>query len=244
VRFPWLVVLLAACGRIGFGTSDSLDDGPPTGDGPLSPFATSEVTCQTSPTVLALPRDAQAGESLLVIFFMREPVGPAPTIAGGGIAWNTDVSFSTTTGSNQRHISIFHSTLQAPLVSSTQLAITHGTAESNGAAVFVIPTALARPTNEPAATSEGAGAFAGSLITAGAAALCVVVHHNTTGITYGPEWSRFYDLSSECAGGTRQSAGMHVALGAGGDVSCDGMLGSLSFTWAVAIVGFSDFPTP
>lgn len=255
-----VVLGAAGCGRIWFAAEDvgsSIDGGgaldgsavidasavadgsAALGDsGTASVLLTSSTTCQAGPTTLTLGRDAAPGETLLVVFFMREPGVGTPSITGATAGWVTDVSFSTVASINRRHISVFRAPVTIPLPADTSLQIDHPAAGASGAAVLIAPGTVTRPAAEAAFTAEGSGAaFTGTLDTTGSAALCVVAHYNNTSAAFAAGWTSVLDLPANC-GTTRQSAAVHVAARDGsGTVACSGMLGS-NLTWAIGIVGY------
>jgi len=244
----FLVLALTACGRLGFGTvgdaplsDDSPTDGVPV-DGAGRALVAGMTTCQPSPTTLTLDRDAQAGDTLLVAFFMREPATTTlPTISGGNVGWVSDAAFSSALSTNRRHLSLFRTAVVSLIVAGTQLAITHPGVESSGAVAFVVPATVTMPPQELPAVSEGGnnGMFSGTTGTTAATTLCGVVHHNNTSAQFGLEWTPLFDLPASCGEGARQSAGLHLALGPGGNtVDCNGMLGN-SFTWITVLVGYN-----
>lgn len=234
-----VALAIAACGRIGF---EGDLGGDAAGDGMTGPATlVGTATCQGTPATLEVRDGADAGDSILVVFFMREPMpNTLPTISGGAATWRTDVAFATVDSTNRRQISVFHANLTTPIVAGTLLAIDHPSGSSNGAVLLRFPRPITL--TEPAAVSEGDGpAFVGALATAGEQVFCVLVNHNSTAATFEPSMSTLLELTSNC-GGTRETAQIHIASGPGNRTAeCRGMIGN-NFGWAVAMLGYDNLP--
>ena len=225
-----------ACGRLGFDTGPGGD--APGSDGAHDPITlVGSTTCQGSPTTLALPDGALVGDTLFVVFYMREPMpNRLPTIAGAGTTWQTDVAFSTVQSINRREISVFRTRVSSVVAPGTTVAIDFPSATSSGAALFRVGGDV--QLTESATVGEGDGpAFAATHATTGQQVLCIVANHNSTSASFGPSWTTQLELTSNC-GGTRETAQVHIATGAGnGNIDCHGLLGN-SFGWAIAMVGY------
>lgn len=173
---------------------------------------------------------------------MREPDAPTPpTISGLGVPWQTDAAFSSVINNNRRHLSLFRLPLATTAPEGTQITITAPDVQSSGAVVFVLPGPLAPASAEPPATGEGSGPFSETTTTTASGTLCGVVHHNGASATFGPEWQPFVDLTSNC-GEARQTAGLHLRVGPGGNVDCSGALSNDSFSWITVVLGYDGLP--
>jgi len=238
------VALLAACGRLGFEIADDSPSDGPSSDGPTDAAAgtallAGSTTCQVSPITLALDRDAEIGDTLLVAFFMREPdAAAAPSIAGATSSWITDVSVSSISATNRRHLSLFRAQLVAKVVAGTQLVIDFPGVQAAGAAAFVIPAGVDHPTTETPIVDEGMGAFQIAHTTTATTSLCVLVHQNAGAATF-DSYTKFFELTANC-GAARQSAGMHLAIGPTGTSECTGTLNDLNFSWLTIVLGYDN----
>ncbi len=239
-----LMCLATGCGRIGFDSAAASGaDAAPRGDAAggdagIAPASLTDTATCESPAVLELRDGAVAGDTLLVVFFMREPdVTSTPTISGAVAAWETDVAIATVEFTNRRTIAVFRGNAAAAIAPGTTLTIDHPVARSNGAVLFRIGNALV-PAEAPV-TGEGAGpGFSTTHATAAQTALCVLVHHNGAGAVFDPPWQQRYELTANC-GGARDTAGLHLATSPGGAVDCRGML-SDNISWASAIRGYDN----
>jgi len=238
-------IALTACGRIGFDPGADTDGGVLGGKtAPITDRLTAETTCEPGPSQLILDREAPTGATLLVAFFMREPAATTlPVISGGATTWATDVSFSSFDSTNRRHISIFHAPVEAPIPAGTMIAIDHPMAISTGAAAFIIPSRVLATGGAPATAEGRVGAFTGSLTTIGSGVLCALVHHNRSDASFDVPFAQVYSLQSDC-GGTRGSAGLHLAIAQGpGPMTCAGTLGP-TLSWVSAMVAYDQPPLP